>query len=88
MLCGNDADFAVSPPSRVTSASNVSVSGSAKDGAEERFASLALPCPPCGSSFTFESELRQIVSLRCQDVVPEALRNRVAEALRRELEGR
>jgi mycothiol system anti-sigma-R factor len=45
-------------------------------------------CSPCGRSYTFESELRQVVSMRCQEKVPDALRDRIASALRRELEGR
>jgi mycothiol system anti-sigma-R factor len=44
-------------------------------------------CPPCGDQFSFETELRQVISMRCQEKVPEALRLRVAEALRRELGG-
>jgi mycothiol system anti-sigma-R factor len=43
-------------------------------------------CSPCGDRFTFESELRQVVSMRCQESVPDNLRQRIAEALRRELE--
>ncbi|MEZ5168135.1 MAG: mycothiol system anti-sigma-R factor [Acidimicrobiales bacterium] len=45
-------------------------------------------CSPCGDRYTFETELRQVVSMRCRDRVPDALRLRVAEALRREIEGR
>ena len=45
-------------------------------------------CSPCGDLYTFETELRQVVSMRCQERVPEALRDRIASALRRELEGR
>jgi len=45
-------------------------------------------CSPCGDLYTFETELRQVVSMRCQERVPAALRDRIASALRRELEGR
>ena len=45
-------------------------------------------CLPCGDRYTFETELRQVVSMRCQESVPESLRLRIADALRRELEGR
>ena len=45
-------------------------------------------CSPCGERYTFESELRQVVSMRCKDAVPEALRSRIAEALRNEIQGR
>jgi mycothiol system anti-sigma-R factor len=45
-------------------------------------------CLPCGDRYTFETELRQVVSMRCQERVPDALRNRIAAALQREIEGR
>ncbi len=45
-------------------------------------------CLPCGHRYTFESELRQVVSTCCQEKVPDELRDRIASALRRELEGR
>ncbi|MEM7141289.1 MAG: mycothiol system anti-sigma-R factor [Actinomycetota bacterium] len=44
-------------------------------------------CPPCGDRVTFEAELRQVVSVRCQDRVPEALKAKIADALRKELGG-
>jgi anti-sigma factor (TIGR02949 family) len=44
-------------------------------------------CVQCYEAFDFEAELRMVVSTRCRDEVPEALRNRVAEALRRLDEG-
>ena len=40
-------------------------------------------CPPCGEAFDFEAELRIVVSTRCKDEVPEALRARVADALKK-----
>ena len=45
-------------------------------------------CSPCGDRYTFETELRQVVSMRCQERVPDALRSRIAQALQREIEGR
>ena len=44
-------------------------------------------CSPCSDRYSFESELRQVVSIRCQEQVPDELRARIVEALRRELEG-
>jgi mycothiol system anti-sigma-R factor len=38
-------------------------------------------CPPCGQAFDFEAELRMVISQKCQDKVPDHLRERVAEAL-------
>lgn len=45
-------------------------------------------CSPCGNQYTFEAELRQVVSMRCREIVPDELRMRIADALRREVEGR
>jgi mycothiol system anti-sigma-R factor len=44
-------------------------------------------CSPCFERYSFESELRQVVSMRCREQVPDSLRNRIADALRRELGG-
>ena len=41
-------------------------------------------CGPCVGAFGFEAELRKLVANRCQDHVPDALRDRVARALREE----
>lgn len=41
-------------------------------------------CGPCVGAYGFESELRKLVANRCRDRVPDALRARVAEALREE----
>ena len=38
-------------------------------------------CAPCLQAFDFEAELRVMISVRCRDDVPEALRLRVAAAL-------
>jgi len=38
-------------------------------------------CGPCVGAFGFEAELRRVVASRCQDRVPDALRERVARAL-------
>jgi mycothiol system anti-sigma-R factor len=38
-------------------------------------------CPPCADGFTFEVELRQVISSRCRDTVPPELKARIAEAL-------
>jgi mycothiol system anti-sigma-R factor len=39
-------------------------------------------CFPCYEAFDFEAELRIVISTRCKDQVPDALRDRVAEALK------
>jgi len=41
-------------------------------------------CAPCFQAFDFEVELKLLVARKCRDEVPEALRRRVAEALRAE----
>jgi mycothiol system anti-sigma-R factor len=38
-------------------------------------------CPPCAQGFDFELELRQVVSSKCRDEVPDTLRRRIAQAL-------
>ena len=38
-------------------------------------------CPPCAQGFDFELELRQVISSRCRDEVPDDLRRRIADAL-------
>jgi mycothiol system anti-sigma-R factor len=40
-------------------------------------------CLPCYEAFDFEAELRIVVSTRCREEVPEALRSRVADAIRK-----
>ena len=40
-------------------------------------------CLPCYEAFDFEAELRIVVSTRCREEVPDALRNRVADAIRK-----
>ena len=39
-------------------------------------------CDPCLEVFDFEAELRMVISQKCRDEVPPALRQRVADALR------
>lgn len=41
-------------------------------------------CGPCVGAYGFEQELRKLVANRCQDHVPDALRDRVARALSEE----
>jgi len=41
-------------------------------------------CGPCVGAYGFEAELRKLVVSRCHDRVPDALRARVADALRAE----
>jgi mycothiol system anti-sigma-R factor len=40
-------------------------------------------CPPCGDAFDFQVELRLVVQQKCRERVPEHLKQRVADALRR-----
>ena len=41
-------------------------------------------CGPCVGAYGFETELRRVIANRCKDHVPDALIDRVAEALRDE----
>jgi mycothiol system anti-sigma-R factor len=38
-------------------------------------------CLPCFEAYDFEAELRIVISQRCRDSVPSALRDRIAQAL-------
>lgn len=44
-------------------------------------------CPPCFEAYDFEAELRIVISQKCRDRVPEALRDRIAQALQIEAGG-
>jgi mycothiol system anti-sigma-R factor len=44
-------------------------------------------CSPCLEAFDFESELKALIARRCRDQVPDALRQRVADALAQASEG-
>jgi mycothiol system anti-sigma-R factor len=41
-------------------------------------------CGPCAGAAGFEAELRMVIASRCRDRVPQALIDRVAEAIARE----
>lgn len=38
-------------------------------------------CPPCFEAFDFEAEIKQYISQKCRDRVPESLRARIADAI-------
>ena len=38
-------------------------------------------CPPCDERFEFESELRVVIAQKCQDQVPDHVRQRVLDAI-------
>jgi mycothiol system anti-sigma-R factor len=39
-------------------------------------------CKPCGKAFDFEQEIRKVIADKCKDVVPESLREKIAEAIK------
>ena len=41
-------------------------------------------CSPCFQAFGFEAELRGVIARKCQDQVPDSLRDRVFDALKGE----
>ena len=41
-------------------------------------------CLPCFEAFDFEAELRQLIAQKCREQAPDALRERIAEAIRHE----
>jgi mycothiol system anti-sigma-R factor len=42
-------------------------------------------CQPCAEPYDFEAELRSVVRRKCQDQVPESLREKVRKALEAEI---
>jgi len=38
-------------------------------------------CSPCLATFDFQAELRMVIRNRCVDKVPDALRDRIAQAI-------
>jgi len=51
---------------------------------DERRALIAVhieSCSTCLGAFDFEAELRMVVSQKCRDTVPDALRERIARAI-------
>jgi mycothiol system anti-sigma-R factor len=42
-------------------------------------------CPPCYEAFDFEVELRQVIARKCQEKVPDSLKDRIAKAIGHEL---
>jgi len=41
-------------------------------------------CPPCYEAFDFEAELRIVIARKCTEQVPDALKQRIADALDKE----
>ncbi|MEJ7584720.1 MAG: mycothiol system anti-sigma-R factor [Acidimicrobiales bacterium] len=39
-------------------------------------------CSPCLEAFDFNAEIRMVIAQKCRDHVPEALRQKIAEAIR------
>jgi len=51
---------------------------------EERRANIThhlTDCSPCLETFDFQQELKMVISSKCRDEVPEALKAKIAEAL-------
>jgi mycothiol system anti-sigma-R factor len=42
-------------------------------------------CPPCYEAFDFETELRVVIARKCQESVPEHLKQRIADAIDHEM---
>ena len=42
-------------------------------------------CPPCGEFYEFEAELRVVIARKCTEHVPDSLKQRIAEALDKEM---
>lgn len=57
------------------------IDGELDDAARRELAAHLDECGPCLGAFDFEAELRIVISQRCRDTVPEALRLRIRAAL-------
>ncbi len=44
-------------------------------------------CPPCFEAYDFEAEIREYISQRCREQVPDDLKRRIAHALASETGG-
>jgi len=42
-------------------------------------------CPPCYEAFDFEAELRVVIARKCTEEVPASLKQRIADALEKEV---
>ena len=42
-------------------------------------------CPPCGEFYEFEAELRVVIAKKCTEQVPDSLKQRIAQALDKEM---
>lgn len=60
----------------------VFIDGELTDDRRERIRHHLDDCNPCLEAFDFEAELRTVIAQRCREEVPEALRERIADALR------
>ncbi len=57
------------------------IDGELTDDKREHIRTHLDDCPPCYDAYGFETELRTVISHRCQDQVPDELRRRIADAI-------
>ncbi len=58
--------------------------GDLDDDCRARIKQHVEACEPCGAAARFEREFRIVITDRCQDRVPDALRSRIIDALTEE----
>lgn len=58
------------------------IDGELDDTARVRISAHLDACSPCLEAFDFEVELRRVVASRCQERVPDELRDRILNVLR------
>ncbi|HKY15023.1 MAG TPA: mycothiol system anti-sigma-R factor [Microthrixaceae bacterium] len=57
------------------------IDGELDDDGRARIESHLNNCSPCLEAFDFEADLRKVVAQRCQERVPDELRQRILDAL-------
>jgi mycothiol system anti-sigma-R factor len=58
------------------------IDGELDDATRGRISAHLDDCSPCLEAFDFEVELRRVVASRCQEQVPDELRDRILNVLR------
>jgi anti-sigma factor (TIGR02949 family) len=60
------------------------IDGELTDDVRTQILSHLEACPPCFERYDFEAELKIVISKKCQERVPDGLKDRILDALRSE----
>jgi anti-sigma factor (TIGR02949 family) len=58
------------------------IDGELTDETRDRIREHLDACPPCFERYDFEAELKAVINRKCQERVPDGLKDRVLDALR------